>query len=677
MGGTKGWTLGGAAWVAMVLAACVGAAAGAQGPAASQPAADLTSLSLEDLMNVEVTTVSRQKQSVSEAPAAVTVITQEDIQRSGLTTIPDLLRLVPGMDVARFNANTWAISARGFNDVFSNKLLVLVDGRSVYTSGFGGVFWDQQDYLLQDLDRIEVVRGPGATLWGSNAVNGVVNIVSKSARDTQGWLLTGMLGTEHQNAGARFGGKIDDKTYFRVFTTYRDFDNQETATAQSAHDGWQSLHGGFRVDRYSTPEDTLTFEGDLYGQEIRLNEKEPVSVPPFLLFPHGTYNDDTGSLLGRWSHKFSDTSNLALQTYYQRLDNYDFFAPYKEDTFDIDFQHRFSLGRRQELIWGLGYRLTLNRFDARNGFVFSPSNRTMEVASGFVQDDITLVPDRLHLILGTKLEYDTYANFQAQPSGRIMWTPDRKHSVWAAVSRAITTPTRYEEDATTPFTTVTTPQGTIVAGTVGNQDLKPEELIAYEAGYRFKPTQALSFDLAGFYNVYNNLIGTQTLIPTIADTPPPPHLFLPLQWRNNLDGHSYGGEIAANWHVTDNWRLVAWYSLLDITINSSASGSNLRRPYFEGASPQQQFQIRSYYNLSRNLQLNVAGYYVSSLAVGHIPAYFSVDANVAWQVNDRMQLMFGVQNLFDDRRPEFPDSQTFTVASQVQRNFFVDLTYRF
>lgn len=645
------------------------------GPA-SQPAPnDLTSMSLEDLMKVEVTTVSRQKQSIGEAPAAVTVIGQDDIHRSGMNTIPDLLRLVPGIDVARFNSSAWAVGSRGFSDVYTNKLLVLADGRTIFGSTFGGVFWNAEDYLLQDLDRIEVVRGPGATLWGSTAVNGVINIVSKSAKDTQGWLVSGLGGNQQQGGAVRFGGQIDDDTWFRVYTKYRNFGDQETAAGRSAEDGWQSIQGGFRIDRESG-DNTLTLQGDIFGQQLSSSETQPILAPPYQAIQNQTFNADGGNILGRWTHRFSDTSDLSVQMYYDRFDHYELYAPFHQNQFDVGFQHKFQMTQRQQLIWGMEYRALLDRVSARNGYTVNPSARAMQFTSAFVQDDIAIVPERLHFIVGTKLEYDPYVNFQVQPGGRILWTPDKKNTVWASVSRALTTPARYQEDMNTVFNAFPTPAGPGFGGAVASRGLSPEELIAYEIGYRVSPVRAVSVDLNLYYNDYHRVIGTQTLTPTFVPAPTP-HLFVPVRWTNNLEAQSYGGEVAATWNVTDNWRLTGSYSLLSLHVNATGPDNAVRAGFYRGTSPEHQAQLRSYYNLTRNLQLNTAVFYVSQLDEGHIPANVRVDANIDWQIRDNLDLMVGVQNLFDDRHPEFAGTESYFVPTELPRTFFARLTYRF
>lgn len=643
--------------------------------AAAVASGDLASLSLEELMNVNVTTVSRQKQAVSQTPAAVTVIGQEDISRSGMTTIPDLLRLAPGMDVARLNASQWAVTSRGFNDVFANKLLVLMDGRSIYTPLFGGVYWDTVDYVLPDLDHIEVVRGPGGTMWGANAVNGVINITTKSARDTQGWFLDAMGGNEEQQGSVRFGGKIDDETYFRVYTKYRNFDSLDNFTGQSANDNWQSLQSGFRMDRYASPNDTITFQGDLYGEDLNENLISPVLTPPYDVIRNVPYTADGGNVLGRWTHQTSDTSDLAVQAYYDRLDRFDKIYTYQQDTFDLDLQDRFALGDRNEVICGGGYRFISDRFNGKEGSYVSPRDHGTVIANTFIQDDFTLIPSTLHAYAGTKLEYNTYTDFEVEPQGRLLWTPDEKNTFWGSIARAVRTPTRYEEDMQLLFRSE--PVGGTPADVVffNNPDLKSEDLLAFELGYRVRPSKSLTFDLSTFYNRYENLVGQQSLPPALA-TSPSPHLNLDEQWENRLHGETYGGELAATWNVTTSWKLIASYTFLNLQLHHDPGDTGTGETYFEGTSPQNQFQVRSYLNLTRNLELNGAAYYVGPLQQG-VPAYVRLDAGLAWHPRENLEVALVGQNLLNSRHLEFPSSGAYTAPSEVVRDFYARVTWRF
>jgi iron complex outermembrane receptor protein len=459
-------------------------------------------------MKVEVYSVSKHAQAVAEAPAAVTVIGQDDIQRSGMNSIPELLRLVPGLDVARINSNQWAISSRGFNDLYANKLLVMMDGRSVYTPLFSGVYWDTLDYVMPDLDHIEVIRGPGATLWGSNAVNGVINITTKSARDTQGWLVDGLGGNETQQGEIRYGGAIDSNTFFRVYGKYRNFEDFPNAAGDDQHDGWQDFRGGFRIDRYAGENDTLTLQGDAYSDRTGQTIDAPVLTPPFRSAVYAENDFSGANILGRWTHVVSPTSDMSLQFYYDRQDRPDVQLGYSLDTFDLDFQHRFQLAQNNEVIYGGDARFMMDHIENTQLGTFSPTSRNDYLVSGFIQDDVTLVPDKLHFIAGTKLEQNSYSGFEYQPSGRLLWTPNESNSVWGAVSRAVRTPSRWEQDSQIIFSTMPTAQGIPAQiDTIGNKGFDSEAMTAYELGYRVRATQAVTIDSSVFYDSYDKLQG--------------------------------------------------------------------------------------------------------------------------------------------------------------------------
>jgi iron complex outermembrane receptor protein len=399
----------------------------------------LADLSLDELMNLQVTSVSKSKQRIGDSAAAVTVITQDDMQRSGLHQIPEILRLSPGLFVQQGNQFTgWSVSARGFGALFSNKLLVLDDGRTVYTPLFSGVYWNTVDYPIPDLDRIEVIRGPGATLWGSNAVNGVINIISKDAKDTQGLMLNSTVGTSASDVSVRYGGQIDDDTYYRIYTKGTvDNDLQFSPNPVGENNQSQDARAGFRVDHYSSDTDTVTVQGDGFNQSASDQLINGQVLPDY-----GHDYRSGENLLARWTHVVSDTSDLSLQTYYDHIDFRDGYSTFHGDTFDVDFQHRFELMPNHEIIYGLGGRLLANDVGSATlpHPVVDPSARDTYQLSGFIQDTIALVPDRLHLIVGTKLEQDSFTGFDFQPSARLLWTPSEKTSVWGAVSRAIRTP---------------------------------------------------------------------------------------------------------------------------------------------------------------------------------------------------------------------------------------------
>src|ERR1700686_401765 len=390
---------------------------------------DLTQLSLEDLMNTKVTSVSKKEQSLSRTAAAIFVISAEDIRRSGATNIPDLLRVVPGVDVAQINANSWAISARGFNHQFSDKLLVVVDGRTVYTPLFGGVYWDTQDVPMEDIERIEVVRGPGGTVWGSNAVNGVINIITKKAAETQGALLTGGEGTQAQGFGTvQYGGKIKEDTSYRIFAKYPNDGHSPDLSGQNADDGWHLLHGGFRVDAKVSKKDSLTTQGDIYTGEEGGTIQHATFNPPSNVTVERLPSLSGGNVLTRWEHIFSSRNDTTVQFYFDRYHREGPVASEHRDTLDFDFQNHIVLGVRQDLIWGAGYRHTADQALGTIDGAFVPVSFAGQLFNAFVQDQIALKPDRVTLYLGSKFENSYFSGFDIEPSVRIAWTPNNRRT---------------------------------------------------------------------------------------------------------------------------------------------------------------------------------------------------------------------------------------------------------
>ena len=643
---------------------------------------DLTKLSLEDLMNVEVTSVAKQPQKAAESPAAVTVIGQDDIARSGLQTVPDLLRLSPGMDVAQLNANTWAIGARGFNDIYSNKLLVLNDGRSVYNPTFSGVYWDLQQPLLADLDRIEVIRGPGATLYGSNAVDGVVNITSKSARDTQGWYVDGLGGNEDQSAAVRFGGQLDDKTYFRIYDQYRKTDDFLTPTGNDGRDGWQSDSAGFRLDRYATSEDTFTLQADGVTNRDGQTIQVPAFRPPYQAYDNTSSNADQADVQGRWTHVISDTADFTLQTYYDHEDHTAQLLPTTTDTGDLNLRNRFALGERQELVWGAEYRFWQSYLGSSPLADAPDHTRDDYIASGFVQDDFTIVRDRLHLLAGTELEETSLGGFDVQPSGQLLWTPNDRNTVWGSVARAVRTPSTWERSTfiATPPTAVPGSPLPVQYAATGDASFGDESELSYQIGYRVKPWTNVSFDANASYNHYDDLRSFGESAPHVV-LAPSPHLQISGPLGNSLGADTYSFELAANWQVTPTWRLAASYSLLEPHAfeRGTATPSDAEIVgLIDGGSPENQAQIHSYWDVTKTLSLNASVYYVDRLVNEGVPAYVRTDLNVVWRPQKNLDVTFGVQNLVDNQHPEFNrTAATYTAATEVPRTFYGAISYHF
>ena len=613
-------------------------------------------LSIEELMNETVTSVSKKEQPLFDSAAAISVLTNDDLRRSGATTIPDALRLVPGMDVGSVNSREFAVSARGFNSVFANKLLVLMDGRPVYTILFGGVYWDLQQTMLEDVDRIEVIKGPGATVWGANAVNGVINVVTRSARDTQGGMIYGGGGDVHQEmGGVRYGGRLGENTYYRVFAGYQANDDYPLANGQSAGDQWQGRTTGFRIDHYPDPDTHLTWQAD--ATDVRSDMSDG-------------YNLNT---LGRWTRQLSARSNVEVQAYYDRLyrDESARSAPLS-DTFDLTAQHTFGLGDRHDVIWGGGYRFIDNQIGQT-----TPANTVrdgdfnLNLFSAFVQDEFKLVPDRFTLITGIKVEHNDYTGFELQPSVRMVFKPAKNQTVWAAVSRAVRTPSAAEGRDT--FAIAVGPPapgpggGSYLPAIVGNPDIKSEVLWAYEMGYRFVPASQVNVDLAVFYNDYSNLI---TFGETSSFVPGAPVGTLEIPWENSLAGHTYGGEAAVTVTPMATWRLIAGYSLMLQQIHGPAGANrDVARP-----APTHQATLRSSHDLTKRTSLDVQFRYVDN--IDGVPGYVTADIRIAHRLTERLELSLVGQNLMDNRHPEQAASPITTTA-EVPRGFYAKLTCHF
>jgi len=645
---------------------------------------DLTTTSLEELMNIEVTTVSKKEEKLFQTAAAIYVITQEDIHRSGATSIPELLRMVPGVNVARVNSSVWAISARGFNGRFSNKLLVLIDGRSIYTPSFSGVFWDVHDLMLEDIERIEVIRGPGGTLWGANAVNGVINIITKHAKDTQGGLITTGGGSEERGSGgARLGGTLGSQAHYRIFARYFNRGHQVDLSGRAGADQWDLAHTGFRIDWKLSERDSLTGHGDLfYGHARQLLQITQLETAP-LTFLTPTRNERSGgNVLARWNHAFSGRSDTSVQFYYDRTKLKDGYFNDHLDTFDLDFQHHLALNKRQDLVWGFGYRRARNdaNYNSITGLTVNPRSRTLQLVSAFAQDEVALVKDRLRLTLGTKLEHNVYTGLEIQPSARLLWTPNTRHSLWAAVSRAVRTPSRKETDTRFVADILPGPNGlNIVAAVFGNPNFKSETLNAYELGYRVRPNNRVSLDLATFYNTYNHLLTTELGTQSFELFPLPPHILIPLRYDNLRRARSYGLEVAANWTATDRWKLSANYSLLKIRsrLDPVSQDQNYERP--DRDNPDHQFHVQSFLTLPRNFEIDTSLFYVSPLANQIAPSYARVDLRLGWHLTESFDLSVVMQNLLDKQHLEFndPTQAQATIPSEIKRSVYGKLTWRF
>ncbi|HKX31593.1 MAG TPA: TonB-dependent receptor [Blastocatellia bacterium] len=648
---------------------------------AQSPPTDLTATSLEDLMNIEVTSASKKEEKLFQTAAAIYVITQDEIRRSGLTSIPELLRLAPGLEVARIDGNKWAISSRGFNGRFANKLLVLIDGRSIYSPETAGVYWEAHHLPVEEIERIEIIRGPGGTLWGSNAVNGVINIITRHAKDTQGGLITAGGGSEEQGFGsARHGGRIGAKAYYRVYARYFNRGGLDEPSGYNAHDWQSAVNGGFRLDWKRSEHDTVTLEGDLYDSSLKersINRSLLQLLAPPSLTP-GEFNG--GSLLGRWNHLYSDRSDTTLQIYFDRSRREIFDLGERIDTFDVDLQHHLAIGRRQDLIFGLSYRLIADQTNSNpaNPVQQTPKARTVQLFSGFVQNEVMLIKKRLRLTLGAKLEHNDYTGYEVQPNVRLLWTPNDHQTVWAAVSRAVRTPARGETTLRINLPAITVPFGPpLVPTLLGNPGVKSEELRAYEFGYRHQPSKKLSFDLATFYNFYDRLQTLEPGQPFFEPAPGIPHLVLPLAFNNLSRGETYGAELSANFDLNPRWKIQGSYTFLREQIHLYPGSHSTGSEAGEGENPRHQFQVHSFFKLPRNFELDAALYRVSRLPSVQIPGYTRLDARFGWKAGENFELSLGLQNLLDDRHPEYNSRIIGAVTSQPKRSIYGKAAWRF
>lgn len=656
---------------ALALLCALGGAAHALN--ASAPAADeLKRLSVEELMNIEVTSVSKTEERLGGAAAAIAVVNSEDIRRFGFTTIPEALRLLPGIHVARRNSNSWAVSARGFSSVNSEKLLVLSDTRSIYTPLFSGVFWDVQDQIMEDIDRIEVIRGPGAALWGSNAVNGVINIATKRAQDTQGLYLQGGGGTEERAfASVRYGGAADNGVAFRVYGKYFDRDDTFNSTPDTADD-WRMGHVGFRMD-FDAAADSLTLQGDAYRGHIgQLSPAVEIIGRPG---PSGNLEVTAtgGNVLGRWRRHIDADSDFQLRLYYDRTrrDDPSFYDTL--NTVDLDWQHHFPLTARNDFTWGLNYRFTSNTNNGKGIFNVDPAKSDDRVWSGFAQNQYSPT-DALRVTLGVKLEHNDFSGFETQPSLSAAWDIASAQTLWASAARAVRVPTRLERDIAID---VLDPASNPIIRLLGNDDFEAEELRAYELGYRWQATDALSFDLAAFINRYDGLASLELGTPFVD--PSDGRTVIPVENRNLNDGSAEGVEALVNFAPLEFWRLMASYSYLYLTIEPN--GLDLNRGRFqEGSTPRHQFGLRSYLDLPAGWQLNVqfrrlsAIESIPNIVTGEgLPAYSELDVRVVWRATDALEVAVVGSNLLNRRHVEFGDPAS---RGEIERSVYGTLTWR-
>jgi iron complex outermembrane receptor protein len=651
-------------------------------------AKDILNLDLDQLvktpvvvpsMDIPVTSVTKEQSTVGRSPAAVFVITQEMIRRSGATNIPDALRMAPGLDVAQVNSSTWAVSSRGFTWTYANKMLVLVDGRCIYNHDFSGVYWDVQDMVLEDIDRIEVVRGPGGTLWGANAMNGVINIITKSSKDTQGSYAMAGGGTHDLGMEAvRYGGKIGDDATYRVYEKYFAVGQNVAASGISfpepTSDAWQQGRVGFRMDWEPGLDkaNLLTVQGDHY---VGTTDN---SIIPFSGALFGSFNDRgllerlTGeNLLFRWRHVYDDDTDWTFQTYYDNYMRSDAEQTEIDRTFDVDFQYRFPVGDRHHITCGGGFRNIESYFSGGDqlGNWFQTPYESTNYTSQFVQDEIAVVEDRLTFTIGSKLEESPYTGFEYQPTARLIWTPDRRHSAWGAISRAVRTPSRSERESAISLLPFPADPFPVVPRILGNQSLASEAVVAYELGFREQTTDQFSWDVAAFYNVYDHLIVAPPTGDFFPEMTLSPHLVYPLQYVNLAGGNTYGIELAGTCAVSERWRITGQYTLFEMRLFNNPAQD------YEDQDPKNQMYLRSSWDIGENIEFDMIGRYVDSIVPDGVPNYITMDLRLAYRPRKNLELAVIGQNLLQESHQEYSGGMT-TYTSNVPMGMYGTVTWR-
>lgn len=645
---------------------------------------ELLSLNFEELTELDVSSLARQRQIVKNSPNAAFVITAEDIRRSGATNIPDVLRMVPGMNVARLNSWGYAVSARGFNDFHANKLQVMIDGRSIYDPMTSGVYWDQHNIAIQDIERIEVMKGPSGTLWGANSVNGVINIITRSAKDTLGGLIVAGGGSEERGLGTlRYGQKLSDSTFMRgtLNALIRD-ENVDKLGINATGDDGDTQTANFRLDSQLSTNDHVMAQANVvrYRPHFSFMGKALISPPDPIGFDVDYFGADgvNASLQGQWRHQNNsgDEFNLNL-TYLQTNWKLNLYEIERWQTI-LDFQHTLPVISRHHLIWGLSSQIIDDQFTNSRTLSYQPAELTQHNVGIFLQDRIDIT-DELQLTLGNRVEHFTYTGWETEPNARLIWTPHKNHRLWAAISRAVVLPSRGQHDIHlyTPL-----PGGRVFAEATGNPKMLTENLLAYELGWRWQLAYNLDIDTALFYNIYDRMQGTQfTGPPYIDPSLSLQTLILPSTVGNYRQVDSYGLELSANYRVNHEWRLQASYTANQFRVDYDASHARwLRDPLVEPhANPQQSVSFRSLYDLTDDIELDGWIRYVDELLIQktRIPSYVALDLRLGWHPHKNLEISLVGQNLLDNQHPEFQDLLFVPVASQIQRGYLATLNWRF
>ncbi len=637
---------------------------------------DLSQVSIEDLMNIEITSASRKEQRVADVAAAVFVITQDDIRRSGMTAIPDLLRLAPGVEVAQINSNKWAVSVRGFNALYANKLLVLIDGRSVYNRIFSGVLWDTEDLMIDDIDRIDVIRGPGAAIWGANAVNAVINIVTKATADTQGGLARVEGGRFGQQAAVRYGGALGAARY-RVYSQWSGRDQSLIAPGTRADDASHSVTTGFRAD-WATQPDAFMLQGDFTAGQARALwpnlDPQSAAREPIANDPTDTQG---GHVLGRWTRTRASGASLQIQSFVDIAGRQEPVGNYRRRAVDLDTQYHTALGAHQDLVAGAGYRFIAEKFDGHVGLSLTPAHSNSSLLTAFVQDEIGLFGNRLAITLGSQVQYDSVSGAGVQPTARVMWKALPRQRLWAATSRALRTPSLNERGIRLDYPPAPGPSGLpLIVTSLGNPVAKTEEFVDVEVGYRLEIGTAGSIDVTGFGGRYDNLV-TQELAAPVVQFVPSPQILLATHLSNELEATTRGLEVAGHWAPFSLLRFDGSYTAFHVTPHLAAGSADASAASSDGSAPRTKWQLQSVFSPSTRATFGVALFHVGALEQLQVDPYTRVDVSAEWRFTSRLSAMAIGQNLFDAAHAEFAGGGSLLLATQVPRSASLRLRWAF
>ena len=636
---------------------------------------DPTWLSLEELMSIEVSSAAKRPQRLIDASTAIYAIGREEIRRSGATNLPELLRTVPGVQVSRIDASRYAVSIRGFSNRYSGKLLVLQDGRSLYNPQFSGTYWEAQDVMLEDVERVEVIRGSGGTLWGANAVNGVINIITRNSRDTEGTFVEAKAGSLENGMAIRHGSALGDNGHFRVYAKLDKHNDMDSPYSPSAHDAWSQKRAGFRADMNLNAQDSVRVQGDVYDTQADQTVLKMSERTLSTSFVPDTAKLKGANVLARWEHQTSADSNWHLQAYLDHAQLDDTIQAQNVDTLDIEWQQRLKLSEMHDLTWGLGVRRIMESL--KGGFTVSsiPESNNNMLYSGFVQDEIQLQPD-LTLTLGSKIEHNDNTGFETQPSARILWKATPTDNIWAAVSKAVQTPTVATTTVNGHVGSQPGPYGPMVINVRGNPNIDSETMLSREIGYRGQFGSNLNLDATAFYNTYDNVVSRENGRPEFGR-----YLTLPLNFANQMSGKAYGVELSGNWQVMQNWRLHGSYSWLKMSVKAQPGGSGIVGFGHPASSPKHMAQIHSVHNLSHDIEFDANLYFTDKIAFFNgqttqgIAQNTQLDLRLAWRPTRDLEVSVTGRNLLKKSQTAYIADDV--LASQIPRSVMAQVRWSY